>query len=90
MRDKFSQRIEAALARLAARIARSKKRLDPATPNRRSAGRILQQNSVPPPASRSRWSRMAAPLVCALARLQRRIRRLGRALGGRLWVRSLA
>src|SRR6202165_1677154 len=31
MHDKFSRRIEAALDRLAARIARSKKRLDPAT-----------------------------------------------------------
>jgi transposase len=42
-RDKFSRRIEAALARLAARIARSKKRLDPA-PLNRQIGRILQQN----------------------------------------------
>jgi hypothetical protein len=43
MHDKFSRRIEAALGRLAARIARSKKRLDPATVNRQ-IGRILQQN----------------------------------------------
>jgi transposase len=43
MHDKFSRRIEEALARLAARIARSKKRLDPATVNRQ-IGRILQQN----------------------------------------------
>ena len=43
MHDKFSQRIEAALERLAARIARSKKRLDPA-PLNRQIGRILQQN----------------------------------------------
>src|SRR5258707_1939350 len=41
--DKFSRRIEEALERLAARIARSKKRLDPATVNRQ-IGRILQQN----------------------------------------------
>jgi transposase len=41
--DKFSQRIEVALHRLAARIARAKKRLDPATVNRQ-IGRILQQN----------------------------------------------
>jgi transposase len=41
--DKFSRRIEAALERLAARIVRSKKRLDPATVNRQ-IGRILQQN----------------------------------------------
>src|SRR6266705_2103900 len=34
MHDKFSRRIEEALDRLAARIARSKKRLDPATVNR--------------------------------------------------------
>src|SRR3954471_7924703 len=43
MHDKFSRRIEAALDRLATRIARSKKRLDPATVNRQ-IGRILQQN----------------------------------------------
>jgi transposase len=40
---KFSQRIEVALDRLSARIARSKKRLDPAAVNRQ-IGRILQQN----------------------------------------------
>jgi transposase len=38
-----ARRIEAALDRLTARIARSKKRLDPATVNRQ-IGRILQQN----------------------------------------------
>src|SRR6516162_2246799 len=43
MHDKFSRRIEAGLERLAARIARSKKRLDPA-PLNRQIGRILQQN----------------------------------------------
>jgi transposase len=43
MHDKFSRRIEEALERLAARIARSKKRLDP-TPVNRQIGRILQQN----------------------------------------------
>jgi transposase len=43
MHDRFSRRIEAALQRLAARIARSRKRLDPAPLNRR-IGRILQQN----------------------------------------------
>jgi transposase len=43
MHDKFSRRIEAALDRLAARIARSKKRLDRATINRQ-IGRILQRN----------------------------------------------
>src|SRR5262249_53742073 len=43
MHDKFSRRIEAALERLAARITRSKKRLDPA-PLNRQIGRILQQN----------------------------------------------
>src|SRR5207302_6919002 len=43
MHDKFSQRIETALKRLSARIARSNKRLDPATVNRQ-IGRILQQN----------------------------------------------
>jgi transposase len=43
MHDKFSGRIEAALERLCARIARSKERLDPAQVNRQ-IGRILQQN----------------------------------------------
>ena len=43
MREKFSRRIEAALERLAARIARSRKRRDP-TPVNRQIGRILQQN----------------------------------------------
>jgi hypothetical protein len=43
MHDKFSRRIETALVRLAARIARAKKRLDPAVVNRQ-IGRILQQN----------------------------------------------
>src|ERR1700750_2548914 len=43
MHDKFSLRIEAGLERLAARMARAKKRLDPATVNRQ-IGRILQQN----------------------------------------------
>jgi len=43
MHDKFSRRIEEALQRLAGRIARSKKRLDPAPVNRQ-IGRILQQN----------------------------------------------
>jgi transposase len=43
MHDKFSQRIERALERLSARVARSTKRLDPATVNRQ-IGRILQQN----------------------------------------------
>ena len=43
MHDKFSRRIETALERLAARLARSKKLLDPAKVNRQ-IGRILQQN----------------------------------------------
>ena len=43
MHDRFSQRIEQAIQRLAARIVRSKKRLDPATVNRQ-IGRILQRN----------------------------------------------
>jgi transposase len=43
MHDKFSQRIEAALARLAGRIARSTKRLDAAQVDRQ-IGRILQRN----------------------------------------------
>jgi transposase len=43
MHEKFSQRIADALERLAARIACSKRRLDPSTVSRR-IGRILQQN----------------------------------------------
>src|SRR6476620_10405539 len=43
MHDKFSRRITEALARLAARLARSKRRVDPAVVNRQ-IGRILQQN----------------------------------------------
>ena len=43
MHDKFSRRIDEALARLAARLARSKKRVDPTMVNRQ-IGRILQQN----------------------------------------------
>ena len=43
MHDKFSHRIEAALARLAARIAAAKRHLDPTQVNRQ-IGRILQQN----------------------------------------------
>src|SRR5437763_1476556 len=43
MHDKFSQRIDAALQRLAGRITRSKKQLD-ATQVNRQIGRILQQN----------------------------------------------
>src|SRR5215471_4575622 len=43
MHDKFSGRIQQSLERLAARITRSKKRLDPAAVNRQ-IGRILQQN----------------------------------------------
>jgi transposase len=43
MHDKFSGRIHSALERLAARIAGSRKRLDPAQVNRQ-IGRILQQN----------------------------------------------
>jgi transposase len=41
--DRFSRRIEVALDRLPARIAHSKKRLDPATVNRQ-IGRILHRN----------------------------------------------
>jgi hypothetical protein len=43
MHDKFSQRIAAALARLAGRIERSRKRLDAAKINRQ-IGRLLKQN----------------------------------------------
>lgn len=43
MHDRFSTRIDAALKRLAERIASSRKRLDPASVNRQ-IGRILQKN----------------------------------------------
>jgi transposase len=43
MHDRFSQRIEAALERLARRIARAKKPLDPAAVNRQ-IGRLMQRN----------------------------------------------
>jgi transposase len=43
MHEKFSRRIEAALARLKRRIAAARKRIDPAQVNRQ-IGRILQQN----------------------------------------------
>lgn len=43
MHEKFSRRIEAALARLASRIDRATKRIDPTQVNRQ-IGRILQQN----------------------------------------------
>ena len=43
MHDKFSQRIDAALQRLAKRIARAKKPIDPARVNRQ-IGRLLQRN----------------------------------------------
>ena len=43
MHEKFSRRIEIALGRLAARIARSRWRLDPTQVNRQ-IGRVLQQN----------------------------------------------
>ena len=45
MHDRFSRRIETALERLAARVARSKRRLDPAPVNRQ-IGRILQRNQI--------------------------------------------
>jgi hypothetical protein len=43
MHDKFSQRIDAALQRLANRLARAKKPIDPARVNRQ-IGRLLQRN----------------------------------------------
>jgi len=43
MHEKFAARIEAALAQLGARIARSRRRLDP-TPVNRQIGRLLQRN----------------------------------------------
>jgi transposase len=60
MHDKFSRRIETALERLAARIARSKRRLDPALVNRQ-IGRILQQNQR----AAARFAVDLAPDSCA-------------------------
>jgi len=59
MHDKFSGRINAALERLAARIAGSKKRLDPAQVNRQ-IGRILQQNQR----AAARFTITLKPLDC--------------------------
>jgi transposase len=60
MHDKFSQRIEEALGRLAARLAGSKKRVDPAMVNRQ-IGRILQQNQR----SAARFAIKLEPDSCA-------------------------
>ena len=84
MHDKFSGRIDAALQRLAARIARSKKRLDAAQVNRQ-IGRILQQNQR----AAARFAIALQPDGCPAGfrlsvSLQRRLRRLGGALGRRL------
>jgi transposase len=66
MHDKFSRRIEEGLERLAARIARSKKRVDQATVNRQ-IGRILQQNQR----AAARFAIMLEPDSCpAGCRLQ--------------------
>jgi transposase len=59
MHEKFSRRIEEALYRLAARIARSKKRLDPARVNQQ-IGRILQQNQR----AAARFAINLAPDLC--------------------------
>ena len=64
MHDKFSRRIEQALKRLSARVARSKKRLDPAAVNRQ-IGRICNKTSAPPPASPSRLRPTPARLASA-------------------------
>jgi transposase len=58
--DKFSVRIELALHRLAARIARSKKPLDPALVNRQ-IGRILERNQR----SAARFAIALEPDACA-------------------------
>src|ERR1700758_288066 len=49
MHDKFSRRIEEALGRLAARIVRSKKRLDPTTVNRQIRPHPAENPACPPP-----------------------------------------
>jgi transposase len=59
MHDKFSRRIEQALERLSARLARAKKRLDAATVNRQ-IGRILQQNQR----AAARFTIVVAPDGC--------------------------
>ena len=60
MHEKFSQRIEAALQRLAKRIARAKKRVDPARVNRQ-IGRLLQRNQR----SAARFAIALEPDSCA-------------------------
>ena len=59
MHNKFSRRIGQALERLSARIARSKKTLDPAAVNRQ-IGRILQQN----PRAAARFAIALEPDAC--------------------------
>jgi Transposase DDE domain len=81
MHDKFSQRIDAALQRLAARITRSKKRLDPAQVNRQ-IGRILQQNQR----AAARFAIALQPdslpgRISSQRELQRHLRQLGGDLG---------
>src|SRR6202166_2006338 len=84
MHDKFSRRIEEALERLAARLARSKKRVDPSTVNRQ-IGPLLQQKSASSRPLRNRAGAGWLPRWFPPRRgLQRIVRRLGRTLRGRL------
>jgi hypothetical protein len=66
MHEKFSRRIEDALARLARRIARSRRPLDPTQVNRQ-IGRILQQNQRAARRFAVRLEKDASPAGCALS-----------------------
>jgi hypothetical protein len=74
MHDKFSQRIDMALQRLAARVARSKKRLDRPHPAAEPARRS--------PLRRGARTGQLCGRLSSPGRLQRRVRRLGRAFRG--------
>jgi len=60
MHDKFSQRIDAALQRLAGRLGSAKKRIDPARVNRQ-IGRLLQRNQR----AAARFTIALEPDICA-------------------------
>ena len=84
MHDKFSGRIEAALERLAARIARSKKRLDREQVNRQ-IGRILQQNQRAARRFKVRLAEDGGPATFRLdVEVDAALRRLGHPVGGGL------
>ncbi len=78
MHDKFSQRIEEALQRLAARLARAKKHVDPAVVNRADRPHPAAKPAIRRPFrnhARAGWLSLGFP---PWRHLQRRLRRLSR------------